>query len=186
MAILILLAGFRYRTGYDYISYNNFFNRLTHFKNIFDGSIDAEPGYLLFNYLIKNLGLNFSSFVLMFSIVSLVLLGFFIEKSYPVPMLPLTYYYSRFFLVRDMGQIRSSIVSIFFLLSLPYFKERDTLKIIIISLIGALFHSVSLFIIPAYLFYLIIGEINFSKTIMTLCSSMLLGIFFSFLICTCF
>lgn len=178
--LLSLMAGFRYYTGYDYQSYNTFFNRIIHFNNIFDGSIDAEPGYLFFNYLIKNLGLNFSTFVLIFSIISLGLLGYFLAENYPLPMLPLTYYYARFFLVRDMGQIRSSIVSIIFLLSLPYFKKKSTLKIIIVSLIGALFHSVALCLIPAYLFYLIVGKISITKTVVVLFLSMLAGTIFFF------
>lgn len=180
IVLLALLAGLRYKTGYDYISYNNFFDRLTHIKNIYDGSIDAEPGYLFFNYLIKNLGFNFSTFILIYSIVSLFLLGICLTKSYPLPMLPLTYYYSRFFLVRDMGQIRSSIVSIIFLLSLPYFKNRQTVKVIVISLVGALFHSVSLFIIPAYFFYLVFGKITITKTITFLLLSTVTGVFFFF------
>lgn len=180
ITMLALLAGFRYKTGYDYVSYNNFFDKLTHFRNIFDGSIDAEPGYLFLNYLIKNLGMNFSAFVLLFSITSIVLLGFCLSKSYPLPMLPLTYYYARFFLVRDMGQIRSSIVSIIFLWSLPYFKNRQTGKVIMISLLGSLFHSVSLFIIPAYLFYLIFGKVSMLKSLVILFLCIVVGVIFFF------
>ena len=116
---LTCLSGFRFFTGYDFTSYNNFFNQLVNWNKIFDGSIDAEPGYLFLNYIIRELGMNFSSFVLLFSIISLFLLAYALNSNFPIPSIALLYYYSRFFLVRDMGQIRSSIVAIILLLTLP-------------------------------------------------------------------
>ncbi|MCC9082768.1 EpsG family protein [Enterococcus faecium] len=124
MVFLTGLAGFRFSTGYDFSSYNNFFDRLINWGKIFDGSIDAEPGYLLLNYIVRELGMNFSTFVLLFSIISLLLLAYALNNYFPVPSIALLYYYSRFFLVRDMGQIRSSIVAIIFLLALPAFKKK--------------------------------------------------------------
>ncbi|WP_430516942.1 EpsG family protein [Enterococcus faecium] len=76
------------------------------------------------NYIVRELGMNFSTFVLLFSIISLLLLAYALNNYFPVPSIALLYYYSRFFLVRDMGQIRSSIVAIIFLLALPAFKKE--------------------------------------------------------------
>lgn len=174
------LAGFRFSTGYDFSSYNNFFDRLINWGKIFDGSIDAEPGYLLLNYIVRELGMNFSTFVLLFSIISLLLLAYALNNYFPVPSIALLYYYSRFFLVRDMGQIRSSIVAIIFLLALPAFKKRNLRNIILLSLIGSLFHIVSIFIILAYFFVQIVKEINVPKEILLISASSLVGTIFFF------
>src|SRR5699024_10481288 len=123
---------------------------LVGWNKIFDGSIDAEPGYLFLNYLVKEIGMNFASFVLLFTTISLLLLAYALNNFFPVPSIVLLYYYSRFFLVRDMGQIRSSIVAIIFLLALPGVKERNFKKVLLFSIVGCLFHLVALFIIPAY------------------------------------
>ena len=177
---LIGLAGFRFSTGYDYSSYNNFFNQLVGWNKIFDGSIDAEPGYLFLNYLVKEIGMNFASFVLLFTTISLLLLAYALNNFFPVPSIVLLYYYSRFFLVRDMGQIRSSIVAIIFLLALPGFKERNFKKVLLFSIVGCLFHLVALFIIPAYFFVGFVKNINVKKEIFLLVTSSLLGIIFFF------
>ncbi|OTP09514.1 hypothetical protein A5844_002292 [Enterococcus sp. 10A9_DIV0425] len=177
---LMSLAGFRFSTGYDFSSYNNFFNQLVNWNKVFDGSIDAEPGYLFLNYVVRELGMNFSSFVLLFSIISLLLLAYALNNYFPVPSIALLYYYSRFFLVRDMGQIRSSIVAIIFLLALPEFKKRNLKNVILLSLIGSLFHMVALFIIPAYFFVKIVKEINIPKEILLIGISALVGIIFFF------
>ncbi|MCG3447927.1 EpsG family protein [Enterococcus durans] len=177
---LTCLSGFRFFTGYDFTSYNNFFNQLVNWNKIFDGSIDAEPGYLFLNYIIRELGMNFSSFVLLFSIISLFLLAYALNSNFPIPSIALLYYYSRFFLVRDMGQIRSSIVAIILLLTLPEFKKNNLKKIVLFSLIGCLFHIVAIFIIPAYLFTKIIKDINVFKEILLISISTLIGVIFFF------
>lgn len=177
---LMGLAGFRFFTGYDFSSYNNFFNQLTNWNKIYDGSIDAEPGYLFLNYVIRELGMNFSTFILLFSVISLLLLSYAISNYFPVPSLVLLYYYARFFLVRDMGQIRSSIVAIIFLLALPAIKQKKVMKVVILSLVGSLFHTVALFIIPAYFFVVTVKEMTIPKELFLIFSGSILGIVFFF------
>lgn len=48
---LAILAGLRYYSGYDFVSYYYFFYDLTGLSDVFNGKIDAEPGYLFLNYL---------------------------------------------------------------------------------------------------------------------------------------
>lgn len=177
---LFLVSGFRYKTGYDFSSYSDFFNRINSFQDVFNGTIDAEPGYLLINYIVKQLGMNFSVVVLVISLLSMIILGYCLNQYFPYPSFVLLYYYSRFFLVRDMGQIRSSIVSILFLYSLTAFKEKNFKKVLLISLIGSLFHMVSLFIIPAYLFVILFKKMTISKALVLIGISILVGVVFYF------
>ena len=72
--LLAILAGLRYYSGYDFVSYYYFFYDLTGLSDVFNGSIDAEPGYLFLNYLFLKLGLNYYAFILFFAFLSMGLL----------------------------------------------------------------------------------------------------------------
>ncbi|OBS62131.1 hypothetical protein AX758_11505 [Enterococcus mundtii] len=175
---LILLAGLRYRTGYDFDSYERIYNSLTSFPLIFSRDIPAEPGFLFLNYIFKSLGMEFGTFIFFFSIISMLLLANFIVKFQQFPSFVLLYYYARFFLVRDMGQIRSAFVAIICLYALPYIQEKKFGKVIIISLFASLFHVVGLFLIPAYLFSRVLGVLNLKKVLYTIACSSIIGIIF--------
>ncbi|MBO1308226.1 EpsG family protein [Enterococcus sp. 669A] len=177
---LVVFAGMRQDVGYDYNSYHNFYNDINSFSDVFNGKIDAEPGYVFFNFLFKYLGFPFSTFVLFFSIVSLLLLGICLYNVFPFPSLVLVYYYCRFFLVRDMGQIRSSLVSIIFLMTLPAIKNRDTKKVLLLTLIGAFFHTVAIFIPIAYLFTIVVKKIGIPVVLVYVCIATLIGTIFFF------
>lgn len=183
LASIILLtgvAGLRYKTGYDFASYQKIFDSVQSFSDIFNKNIPAESGYLFSNYIFKLLGLDFYTFLLSASCVIMATLGYFLWKNTTYPTLIILYYYSRFFFLRDMAQIRSAFVSVLCLYSLQYFKNHDFKKILLISLFGSLFHVVSLFLIPAYLVLRIIGKINVKKETVLLVVSGIFGLVFFF------
>ncbi|WP_314065815.1 EpsG family protein [uncultured Vagococcus sp.] len=158
--IMILFSGLRFEMGYDYNSYRVFFEKITSFSDIFNGGIDAEPGYLFFNFLFSVFGLTFYHFLFFFSVISVSLLMIFLNKSIPYPTMGLVYYYARFFIVRDMGQIRSSIACIICLFAIPFIKGKRWVPFLIIVGIASLFHIVSLAMILVYLFYHMFSEIT--------------------------
>lgn len=180
MIEIILFAGLRYETGYDYLSYKAFFERVRSFGDILSGGIDAEPGYLLTNYIVKMFGMDFTVFILIYSVVSLTLLGWFVYKNVSYPTMILVYYVSRFYFVRDMGQIRASFVAIIFLYCLPAIKEKNLPKVVLLSLLGSCFHIVALFIIPAYFFVEIIKKLTLQKVMILTIISALIGVLFFF------
>ncbi|MDY4307814.1 hypothetical protein SNF32_13395 [Enterococcus mundtii] len=47
--------------------------------------------------MVRELGMNFSTFILLFSIISMLLLAYALNNYFPVPSIALLYYYSRFF-----------------------------------------------------------------------------------------
>lgn len=180
LVLLILFAGLREGVGYDYESYHNFFRDIFSFNDVFNGTIDAEPGYVLLNFIFKYLGFSFSSFILFFSTMSLILLGICLYSVFPNPSLALVYYYCRFFLVRDMGQIRSSFVAILLLLTLPAIKNRDTKKVLLLTFIGIFFHSVAIFIPVGYMFTLLLKDINIKVVFFLLFAGIMFGTIFFF------
>lgn len=177
---LIFFAGLRYEIGYDYKTYGKFFNQIDSLSDVFFKDIDAEKGYLLLNYFVKQLGFDFSVFLLFFSIISLSLLGLFLYKHTAFPTAVLVYYCSRFYFVRDMGQIRSSLVAIIFLYTIPYIKQKKLGIVVALSLLGACFHIVALFIIPAYFFVWWIKKVTLQKMFLLIGFSILIGTVFFF------
>ena len=150
--LLAILAGLRYYSGYDFVSYYYFFYDLTGLSDVFNGSIDAEPGYLFLNYLFLKLGLNYYAFILFFAFLSMGLLVNYLYKNNPYPSLVLFYYFSRFFLARDMGQIRGSLASIILLYSVKYIKSKEFAKFMAVVLIASLFHVTALIFILGYIY----------------------------------
>ncbi len=163
--LLILFAGFRFETGYDFKAYKLFFEQATTVEAVFNKTIDAESGYLLLNLLFNKLGLNYYHFTFFFTFISIVLLMLFLKKTLRYPSLGLIYYFSRFFIVRDMGQIRSSIASIICLYALKYVKEKRFLPFIFIVWIASLFHVVSFAMIAVYIFNLLFSELTVKNVV---------------------
>ncbi|MBO0411988.1 EpsG family protein [Enterococcus hulanensis] len=180
IVLLALVAGLRYKTGYDFASYEKIYDSVQSFSDVFNKNIPAESGYLFSNYIFKVLGLDFYTFILSVSFVIMFTLGYFLWKNTNYPTLVILYYYSRFFFLRDMAQMRSAFVSVLCLYSLKYFRKRDLKKVVLISLIGSLFHVVSLFLIPAYLVLVIIDKVDFRKESILLLLSGLMGMVFFF------
>lgn len=174
--ILAIIAGFRFFTGYDFNSYNNFYAEIESFSDVFNGSIEAESGYLFLNYLFKLLGFNFYFFILFFSIVSILLLTNFVYKFTPYPSLILVYYFARYFLVRDMGQIRSAIACIILLYAIPYILKKKPIQFIIIVFIASLFHITALSFIIAYIFNWLFKELTLKNVITLVGISFLIGV----------
>lgn len=151
-SLLALMAGLRFHTGYDFQSYEKFYREVDQISEVINGSIDAEPGYLLLNYIFSSVGLNFYYFILIFSVFSIGLLAYFLSKYTKYPTIFLLYYYVRFFLVRDMGQIRSAIACIILLYAIPYILKKEPMKFFIIVFVASLFHISAWFFVIAYLF----------------------------------
>lgn len=162
--LLGLMAGLRYYTGYDFTSYREYFLEADRFTQLFDGSIRLEPGYLFFVILFRNLGFNYYTFVLFFSLASLAILTLFLYKNVKYPTLPLIYYYARYFMARDMGQVRASLVAIILLFAIPYILKKEPLKFFGIVFIAAMFHYSALIFIGVYIIHLITGELTVKKS----------------------
>lgn len=175
-SILAALAGFRYRSGYDFNNYSNFYDELNNIGDVFNGSIDAESGYLFLNYLFIKLGLNFYTFVLFFSIISIGMLVFYVYKNTSYPSLILMYYYARFFFARDMGQIRASFVSILLLYSLKYIKKKEPIKFLLVVLFASTFHITALIFILAYLFKNYFPQLDKKNVLLLLGATVVIGV----------
>lgn len=145
---LAIFAGLRGATvGTDTIRY------FTSFINVKFGQNDRnfERGYILFERICAKLNFSSTTFFLIFSVISMFLLSLFLFKRAWLPTMSILYYYSRYFAVRDMNQIRESIASIIVLFSIKYIYEKKPLKFLLTIFIAAQFHNVAYIMLLPYL-----------------------------------
>lgn len=141
--ILILIAGLRYYTGFDYESYVEIFN-----KTILGMKVTSvEWGYRELNKIFSSFMDNSWGLFFFVAFATLSLKAFVIRKESKGIFLSLLIAFSLYFMVGDMGQIRSSLAqSIDFLAIYMYMKDGSTNKLIAFALVlfGSLFHVSSL------------------------------------------
>lgn len=150
--VLILFAGLRIDTGYDYSSYKLIYTQVSHtnFNEIF-GLYNIEYGYIFINYLFRNLSYEIMIFIIALFSIGLKLL--FIEKNLEKKCLAMFFYYSSFYLTYDMGVLRQGIALGILIWGYKYISERNLKKFIMIMVISSFFHVTSVIFIPLYFIY---------------------------------
>ncbi len=117
-----MIAGLRFETGYDWPSYEHYFNEIPTFAEVFHyWDIEAfgtmEPMYGLLNSVIKSLGLPFQAILFIVSLFNAVVIFRFLHKySFHIAYC-LAIYFCWVFMKIQMGAIRQSICCSFLLLA---------------------------------------------------------------------
>lgn len=162
LGILIFISGFRCG-GVDYDSYQFIYESVPDISEFFESydllsSIHGELGFLLLNSLVKFIFDDFYIVLLVMAVLSGVLLVN-VSKTYScLPILSLYIYYTRFFIDRDIAQIRSGLAALIVVYGIKYIVRKDFLKYFCIILCAALFHKVA--IIAGILYF--VRDRNFS------------------------
>jgi hypothetical protein len=133
---LVLIAGLR-RFGIDadmatYIQYYNLLPDLSF--------VQVEPSFQLIGLAIKNTVADITFLFLFYSFLGVAIKVFAIEKLTRFYILSLLTYFSYYFLLHEMTQIRVGIASGFLLLSIPDIYERKPVRFLTKILAGTLFH----------------------------------------------
>lgn len=152
--MLALVAGLRYETGNDFLPY----------KTIYAGDYSAgqvEPGFLFLRNLFNWIHAPFWLFLLAWAVVTLTLFYFFAKEYFRPAIIPIAYYLSRFFFMRDMGQIRASLVCVTCMLALKFVYDEKPLPFLVIVGLSATIHVSALFFLLIYPFWLLFRRINF-------------------------
>jgi hypothetical protein len=134
--ILILLFTAAFRTPFsdrDYKNYLNFFNDAP--------DIIIEPFFILISVIIKNtLGNSYISLFLVFSSLSLGLKFFAIKRLTNLWFISAFVYFSYFFILHDLTQIRAGVASSFLLFLVPAIYNRKPVQFLLISFLAICFH----------------------------------------------
>lgn len=155
--LLVFFIGFRYESV-DYSSYKIIFNAISfesinfpQFKNIAENiSIEFIFGFLI--SLFKELNFSFYLFIFIFSLISLSIKFFFINKYSPYFFLS-SFLFFAFLIGKDMGQIRNAMIAGILLFAIFPLIKRNFLVYISIVLIAAGIQIFALSALPIYWIY---------------------------------
>ena len=154
--ILILLTTFRFEgSTKDYFGYIEILKGENEFENY-----RIEPTFKLFKFVINNY-FNENKYVLFFIYALLgICLKFNGILRYSIfPLFSILVYYSGFFLLHEMTQIRAGVAAGFLFLLIEPLLKRDLIKFLLIIFIASLFHYSAL----AFIFLWLIN--NNSKSL---------------------
>ncbi|BDU23578.1 hypothetical protein FLGSB24_03220 [Flavobacterium sp. GSB-24] len=152
--VLALFAGFRGQIDNDYNSYLAMFEMIKKPSEYFtDYSTFSylEPFYYLIPAVYKLL--PFDSYVLLFVFFAFLGVGFKLLSIWKLSDnigLAVITYFSFFFLLHEMTQIRIGIASGIMLISISMIKERKIFLFVMTILFATCFHYTSLLFLPIY------------------------------------
>jgi hypothetical protein len=161
--LLAFLAGFQdMNVSKDYFNYQYVFDNVYYITNHnYLYLITFEPGFIAIVFFFRTLFASNYGVAIMFfyAFCSLIIKVFAIKKLSINPYLSLLFYFSYFFLLHEMTQIRIGLASAFFLISLLSFLKGNRRAFIGWILIATCFHYSAIF----YLLLLIFNTRNFNK-----------------------
>ena len=170
---LILFVGFRgVHVSRDYLPYLNSFNYILHD----DGTQKTtflplfEPGFVFivkicYNFFTDNAPL---AIMLVFAALSIGIKFFVFRKIAFNPLIVLLLYYSHYFLIQEMTQIRNGLACSFFFLAIYFHLKDEKIKVFASIILAMLFHN-------SAIFYLLIFFIRKDKLNAWLYGSIFLG-----------
>jgi hypothetical protein len=145
MGVLIIIAGFRGNIDNDYLTY------VRNYELIASGqSVIFEPFFLLVSYLVSSTIDNVIGVFLIFAIFSVGLKYIAIKKLSNFWLCSVLVYFSYFYFLHDMTQIRTSIASAILLLSIPYIYAKNLKAFLLLVLLGSMSHYSLIAVLPMY------------------------------------
>lgn len=152
--LLIFVSSLRYE-GVDYYGYMAIYNDINPlleltFNNIQD--THGELGFLIINSIIKTFN---GGFELVLFIISLLCVYLLVKNSCKYTLLPLLtilLYYNRFFIDRNLAQIRAAVACMIVIYALEYVKKRNWTRFIITLMCAIMFHKIS--IIGVFMYFM--------------------------------
>lgn len=146
----VLLAGLRDNTGWDFDNYALIFTERSSFEYLL--TFGMEPGFILLNILISSIDNDYAYMFLVFSILSVSIKVSSFYKWSPYFILSFLYYYSLFFLTKDMGQIRQALAVSILMLSYPFLINKRFAPFFLIVITACSIHISSILFLFSYFF----------------------------------
>lgn len=180
--VLAFMAGFRdVDTWNDTGNYTMAFEAFTPTWSQYDGKMEgvpyAEKGFYLLSVTIKTLTNNSQIYLLLVSLLTFFFLFKDFKRYATYPLLGVCIYISRFYLGRNLMQIRAGLAYAIILLGIRYVTERNWKMYFLIVFFAYLFHQSALIAIPLYF----MGYIKIKKkhVVMVIACAFILTAFFT-------
>ncbi len=110
----------------------------------------SEKGFILLSSIIKSFTSNVKIYFLVISVLTFVFLIIDFRKFSMFPLLGLCVYISRFYIGRNLIQIRAGLAIAIVMLCIYYVHKKQLIKYLLVILIASIFHTSMLIIIPFY------------------------------------
>lgn len=153
--ILILFVGTRFETGDDWGEYTKVFDRIPLIDDLWNDSslfllFRMEPGYILFNSVIKSFGGSINEVFLLSSIIVISLFIIFQKRYTLFPFLAILLYMRYGYMQFNMMFVRQGIAISIFFYSLKFIENKKMIIYILLNLLASFFHSSLLIVLPLY------------------------------------
>ena len=147
---LVIFAGFRGETvSRDYQSYILFFNQIIDGQSV---SVINDPGFTFISWIASFLSNTYIYLFIIYAIigVSVKLFSFYKILGIRHSFLGVIIYFSNFYFLHEMTQIRIGVATGIFLISIQFIINRQFIKFLICIAIAAFFHVSILLVLPLY------------------------------------
>jgi hypothetical protein len=144
LMFLIVFAGAR-AIGFDYEAYREIFNSVA-----VDGmgSTPVEVGWAFLCYLFGFLGFNL--FLFFIATCSVTLFGIFFKKYSPYVFVALSIYYSSYFILKEMGQMRQGLAIAIATCAFTVSLEKKKWQFILLFVAAVSIHYSAVVLLPVY------------------------------------
>ena len=137
----------------------------------------SEKGFYFLGVLIKTFTNDYQIYFLFVGALSMFFLYKGLQRYSILPLIGLCAYIARFFMGRNLVQIRSGLAYVIIIWGIKYIQEKNFWKYLLVVFIASLFHTSAWIALPLYFFS---NWININKTIVVvgLIIAFILGGFF--------
>lgn len=142
--LLIFFSGLRGEIDGDYVAY---YQRFMQYENIVD---TTEYSFILLSNFVTNTINHFNFLLTLYSLLSISLLTYVILVIGNANIYVFLFYYSYYFFLHPMTQIRAAVGVTLVLVSLRFILNRDLLKFLICLALGYFFHISVISFLPFY------------------------------------
>jgi hypothetical protein len=142
--VLIVIAGFRHEgIDRDYVNY------VMMFQNKSDEIV--EPAFLFISVVLHRVfGDNSLYLFVVFAVIGVSIKFMSIKQLTELWFLSIVIYFSNFFILHELTQIRAGVASAFLLLCVKPIYDRDWKKFLLFAVMGFLFHYSAIVILPLW------------------------------------
>lgn len=156
LAFFIAIAGFRVETGWDWMTYEYYFNQLQSIWNIEGADLNMELGFNFLIFVLKFFYLDFQCFLFFVSLLTSLSIWFFFAVLTPQRIaFSIAIMYSFIYLTLDMTMMRQALSCALVLVSLAFLIKNYLIISMVFGLLSCLIHSSSLLFGTIYLFLLL-------------------------------
>lgn len=146
----VIFVGARLDTGCDFTGYLNRFTYIDTGQRLGDVTAVAEPGYYVFTYVIKKLGLDYV-WVNVFAAAIFFYFLLVFCRNHPRSLLLIAIMFPILVIQLSMSGVRQALATAFFMGALDAFMREKRLFVVTYILLGATFHQSLIITLPIVL-----------------------------------